>query len=502
MKKSPLFSPLSWALAFVAASALLGAEDSAPPVQMSPYEVTAPPFTSPFQEFYSKLDSRFDGPWVDTGRSGALIEAIIWRHGYLSTHPSDQAVILIDRKGERVEGATTVYTAGDRIYANSWALGEHVRLRGLAAADLQNAAKLRRALRRIRGAYRLEARFALNRSSFLPGDAARSAYGSSLAAFDSGGFVPRDNGSFGGGYYIPPVLGAFTAQPDLEQISAQQARQVRAAGIHAAGAVQTADLFQPFAGVGYSVFSVNGLPQYLGDAFHEAPGQILDTVYRALSNPRTAGRVPVGLGYVPVNAPLGDGTPGPTKMVPVLTFDWEGVHYLYRPEHGTAAYPIARNPVTDLPYLFVRDSGLMESIYFCATYGRSHPGERAVVIPGDTPAAAYTIRGRLGFFCPALNAFAASKRLAPAAIDQPKQLGAAVAEMTAAVAARPAKRGALTEGLVGDTPDAQMRRAFLAFDAAGLSPRLRSSPESSSLTFTWQGASYVYGQDQRVARLN
>ncbi|HEX3728639.1 MAG TPA: hypothetical protein VHV47_02455, partial [Opitutaceae bacterium] len=132
------------------------------------------------------------------------------------------------------------------------------------------------------------------------------------------------------------------------------------------------------------------------------------------------------------------------------------------------------------------------------------PDERAVLVPGLTPAAAYTIKGRLGIFCPSLDLFSAPKNLSADVIAQPDKLAGLVAEIRGYVAAHPAKAGSRlpTDGLDGDTPDAQMRRAFLAFDAAGLAPQLRSVPNDSSLAFSWQGVNYVYGQDQRLARLN
>ena len=510
MKKFPLVSSLPWTLAVLAMAPLLRADDApSAPVQMSPYEVTAPKYNSRLQELYFKLDSLFDGPWVDTGQSGALVEAIIWRHGYLHVHPREQAEIYIDRRGDRVTGATTVYTAGDRLYANSWALGEHVRLPGLTAADLHNEAKVRTLLHGIRDAYVLDSEFAINRLSFFPGRGS----GIDRVAMDSPSFYyysnSKLNGRFsttgfgGGGYFLPPVLGEYTALPDEENLSAAQVAGLKQAKTGKPVIVDSERFYEPFLDVGWQIFAETGHVVYTGDAFHEAPGEMLDTIYRKLSDPAEAGQVPVGLGFIPINPPRGDGSPGRTQMVPVVTFDWEGVHYIYRPYHGTVASDIERNPVTNLPYLYVKDNGLMESIYFCATYPKTHPGEQAVLVPGVVPAAAFTAKGRVALFCPSLNYFGAPKNLPAEAIGQPERLSAAVGEMQAAAAKQPGRhRSRLVTGLRGDTPDAQMRRAFEAFDAAGLSPRLRSAPKNSSLTFTWQGVTYVYGEDQRLARLN
>ncbi|HEX3728946.1 MAG TPA: hypothetical protein VHV47_04020, partial [Opitutaceae bacterium] len=337
MKRLPLVSSLPWTLAVLAAPSLLRAAD-APPVQMSPYEVAAPKFTTPFQEFYSKLDSLFDGPWVDTGHSGALIEAIIWRHGYLAVHPSDQADIYVDRHGSRVTGATTVYTAGDRLYANSWALGEHQRLQGLTAADVHNEARVRQALRGIRDSYALNASFAWSTASFFPGGgspidrAVRVVDPLFLSSRDNLVVQSRYHPGYGETYFTPPVLGEITALPDEEELSAAQRATLKSEerGEKASTMVRERS-YRPFEAVGWEIFARTGTVVYTGDNFHESNDQMADTVYRMLSDPAKAGRVPVGLGHIPVHPPRGDGTPGPTQMVPVVTFDWEGVHYVFRP---------------------------------------------------------------------------------------------------------------------------------------------------------------------------
>jgi len=51
--------------------------------------------------------------------------------------------------------------------------------------------------------------------------------------------------------------------------------------------------------------------------------------------------------------------------------------------------------------------------------------------------------------------------------------------------------------VAGDDAGLQLRRAFLAFQAAGL-PCQMSEQAEPSLTFTLNGVAYVYGPDQPV----
>ena len=55
----------------------------------------------------------------------------------------------------------------------------------------------------------------------------------------------------------------------------------------------------------------------------------------------------------------------------------------------------------------------------------------------------------------------------------------------------------IPEGMTGDDGDMQMRRAFLAFKAAGIRCALDES-EQPTFTFTWDHVDYVYGPDQQV----
>jgi hypothetical protein len=56
---------------------------------------------------------------------------------------------------------------------------------------------------------------------------------------------------------------------------------------------------------------------------------------------------------------------------------------------------------------------------------------------------------------------------------------------------------ALSESMPGDDGDMQMRRAFLALQAAGVTCQL-DEKGPPSLAFTWDGIAYVYGADADV----
>ena len=131
---------------------------------------------------------------------------------------------------------------------------------------------------------------------------------------------------------------------------------------------------------------------YTRDRYHQPAPEMLDTVYRALHDPERAGLIPVAVS--PVNSQVRTRRGPGLRSMTALVFDWDGVHYVYRPYHGTVGHPIPLNPVTGLPYLCVKDGGLIESIYFSATYLKSHPAEKAVVVTSDDPAAAYTVNGK------------------------------------------------------------------------------------------------------------
>jgi hypothetical protein len=446
-------------------------------VQMPTYEVSSPKFSSVLKEFYEKVDSFGGSDWVDA-QGGALIQAIVWRHGYLRTHPADEAVIFVNRLSDgRVAAATTVYTEDGKLYANSFALGEHVRMGTLTAADISDAAKVEQWLGSITGQYDLggSVLYAFGRTGgrrFRGERGAGPGYSGGELGFNA------DAGSTewgpGGPLQFSPVVNNPAAAripgyPNTGQIVPSNANMFYGAG---------------------SPFGLNALVRAeQDDRFHEPESLMLDSIYRTLHDPAESGLVPVAL------------NPGGSALV----FDWEGMHYVYRPYAGTVGYPIPSNPVTGLPYLCVKDSGLLESIYFSATYLKRHPGERAVLVPSENPSAAYTANGRLVLFSPSLNHFALLEKEHASEIGDPQALVSSVAKVKATLASLPATParpahpalGHVPEALPGDTADSQMRRIYLAFQAAGIPVYLKSG-DAPSLTFTWQGVSYLYGPDQQL----
>jgi hypothetical protein len=496
MKTSPRMHPLPFALAaLMAAPALATRAPAEQPVELPAYEVSSPKFSSPVAEFLDKLDNLFDSPWIDA-QGGSLIQDIIWRHQYLAEHPSDQAIIYVDRSPEgRVLNATTIYSKNGALYANSYAMGSNVRLSGLTAADLRDTRKVIAAVDGIRDAYLLDASLevaqfrGLGNLNFI-----RSRNDSPFQrGFRGPDFAPGGLG----GYFtttFQPVSGDFTV----------------AGGGYGNPHGQELYAFAEFEGDTGRVVPFGLNPFYPGfqdpgwnDRYHEPPTAMLDTVYRALRDPQRAGLVPVALSRVPSAMRTRQGLG--QRALPALVFDWEGFHYVYRPYRGTVGLAIPLNPVTQRPYLCVQDSGLLESIYFSATYLQAHPGEKAVLVASDTPSAAYTFNGKLCLFSPSLNKFVLLKAAGPDAIGNPAALASSVDRVKAVLALQPApaaragheRAGRVAQRLLGDTPDSQMRRIFLAFQQAGIPVHLASG-ESSSLTFNWQGVNYVYGEDQRL----
>jgi hypothetical protein len=226
------------------------------------------------------------------------------------------------------------------------------------------------------------------------------------------------------------------------------------------------------------------------DRFHEPASLMLDSIYRSMHNPNQAGVVPVSI--------------SPVQARSSLVFDWAGIHYVYQPYVGTVGQPIPTNPVTGLPYLCVKDTGLLESVYFSATYLQAHPTEKAVIVASDSPAAAFTANGHVAIFSPSLNHFAVT-RDNDAAINDPAELQSSVAKVKATLASLPIPAATaghprlqhVPESLLGDTADSQMRRVYLAFLDAGIPVYLKTG-DAPSLTFTWQGVNYFYGPDQQV----
>jgi hypothetical protein len=447
-------------------------------VKMPTYEVAAPKFTSRVAELYEMFDNLDHPTWLEAG--GPLVQAIIWRHGYLRVHTGEKAVIYVDRTpGGMVAAATTIYTENGKLYANSDAFGAHVLMKNLTAADIYDSAKVEQWIGSIRGQYQIGGPSLFFVAS---GGRGRGFRGGNGPGFNGAREFTADVGytEWGpsGPLQFSPVsggpVGNVSGQPSTGQIVPTSANMFYV-GNPVSGRFGTRALYQA----------------EMDDHFHEGPALILDEAYRALHSPSRAGLVPVSIS--PVNAR------------PSLVYDWDGVHYVYWPGVGTEGHKIPTNPVTGRPYLCVKDNGLMESVYFIATYLKSHPDEKAVMVASDDPSAAYTSKGQLCFFSPSLNHFAVLPKADPAAIGDAAVLKGSMAKLTALLAAVPVPAAAdgrahprhVPEELPGDTADSQMRRIYLAFKGAGIPVHLVSGG-SPSLSFTWQGVNYQYGPEQQL----
>lgn len=415
-------------------------------IHMEPYEVVEPKVSVTIEQKLQDMDHRFDGPFAEL-RSGPMIEAILWRHRYLSEHPSDKAIILTTGTGVTIKSATTVYTQNGGIYLSSNAMGEHRKVDGLAAAAIDDP----RSVEKIRAVILRE------RESYLPGgDPARSDF---AVATDSDSNVDLNGG--------PPVLGKLLVI--AEETNDYTVLAMQAGGKKSASqARMAAALLQTFA---------------------QPSSEVLSWTYRVLHDPARAGLVPVALSDVDVQEDSGK-----TVTIQALAFDWDGTQYIYEPDRGTQGLPIPRNPVTGLPYLCVRNGGLMECAYFCSTYLRAHPGEKVMLLPGEPTAVAFTEKGSIGIFGLALGPFV-TKPIPPGVMAQVLAHPASLVGMRDKLAR--GVRQKIPEKMLGDNTDMQMRRAFLALQEAGIPAHLRSGL-NPYLRFTWVGADFVYGEDQTI----
>ena len=412
---------------------------------MAPYEVIEPKAPQTFHEKMQALDHVFDGPFPEL-RSGPLIEAILWRHKYMIEHPADRALILTTETGTQVKSATTIYSENGKVYASSNAMGEHRLFKGFVPADLDNPKKVEV----------IRALILRERDAYLPGGQDTRADLAILA--DATG----ENEDLAGG---PPVLGKLLVLAEETGDYTVLARQAgsRHLGMQAA-MIQT---------------------------YMQPQSEVLDWTYRAMHDTARVGLIPVALTHVTFQ-----GADGKPDGYQALIFDWDNKHYLYNPDRGTQALPLPVNPVTNLPYLVARNGGMLECAYFCTTYLAAHPGEKVLLLPGTPTAVAFTEKGTIGIFGLALGPF------------HTKPLGeAGVARVLASPGSLVRLRDKLAAGvqqpipseMLGDTTDLQMRRVFLAFQAAGIPSHLITGEGAEpKLTFTWAGGSFVYGADQIV----
>jgi hypothetical protein len=453
-------------------------------IKLPPFEVTAPRDQTPsLKQTYEKANHAFDGPFPSL-RSGSLIEAILWRHRYLTEHTDEEAVIVTTQKGEKIRSATTVYTKDGKVYGSSNALGEKLPIPGLVPADLHLPSGIARA-----------------RNYII---AVRGGHGSSASGTDLSTLLPPSGA----------LLVTAEDSGDYSMLAQAAGAPERAPTIHGV----------PIPGAQDAYDTANrALRVAMVQAFAEPSTEILSWTYDAMHNSARAGIVPVALAQVhvegsiamisPFAANLNDAIALRSNQLPskniisekkhvtqyltAIVFDWDGVQYLYQPDVGTQGKPLPLNPVTGLPYLCVKGGALMECAYFCATYAKQHPDEKAVLLPGDPILAAYQSDGKLGLFIPSLGRFTLSKDFADA-IDDAASLAQLRDQL---VALQQQQRGArpdvIPDQILGDDTDMQMRRAFLAFQSAGIPCQLNEDA-GPSLSFTLEGAPYVYGPDQQV----
>jgi len=418
-----------------------------PAVQLPGVEVSAPKGPTP-----TKRNPLFDHPFANL-RSAPLIEAIFWRHHYLASHPQEQALIVTTHEAEHLISATTVYTKSGKVYGSSNALGEGFVLKGMAAADLATAAGMARVQKYI---------FDLRIRAEDAGDPmvlAEETGNYSILGRAAGRAMPVDR-------HVPAQLKA-----SMQQIRSDD------------NAAMRQSLTQAF---------------YVGSS-----NEILDWTYQGLRDPARAGIVPVAMSQVggqgaPVEVPpYAQVRRFQADHLPVLVFDWEGVQYYYQPDIGTWALPEPRNPITGLPYLCVRNGAAMECVYFCATYAKEYPDRKAVFAPGSPVLAAFQADDeKLGMFLPTMGRVSLPTEYLEA-IDQPAYLGKLRDKFVAVQQQRGLAANPIPEAIAGDDGDMQMRRAWLAFQAAGISSRLEEDGPPS-LKFTWNGLDYVYGSDQQI----
>ncbi len=446
------FAPCRGLAALIAAPVLAWAQNPPAPapapadgvVHLAPYEMIEPKAPETLHQKLQALDHVFDGPFPEL-RSGPLIEAILWRHKYLAEHPGDHALILTTQTGIQVKSATTIYSENGRVYGSSNAMGPHRLFKGIVPADLENPKKVEL----IRSLIQRE------RDAYLPG-AQDTRADLAYAADPTGG----DNADLAGG---PPTLGKLLILAEETGDYSVLARQ---------------------AGSGAKSQS---LQMAMVQTYLQPQAEVLDWTYRAMHDPARVGLIPVALARIEFKKP--DGKPDGYQAV---VFDWDGNHYIYNPDRGTQAVPLPRNPVTGLPYLVARGGGMLECAYFCVTYLAAHPGEKAVLLPGTPAAVAFTEKGSVGIFGLALGPFR-SKPMDGAGVARVLASPASLVRLRDRLAAQ--TRQPLPADMPGDTADLQMRRAFLALQAAGISSHLVSGAEPK-LTFTWAGGSFVYGPDQ------
>jgi hypothetical protein len=482
-------------------------------VKLPPYNVVEPPVQeSKFHALFEGLNHRFDGPFPEL-RSGPMVEAILWRHRFLEEHPNEDAIIVTTGDGGRIISATTVYTLGGALYASSNALGEHKPFKGLKAGELRQPGAVEKFRATILSWRRqLSEGWDSREAPYEGRDTTLDAQKTDLTMKQNGGAMALTRNAVGGFAGIdtddggisdmgPPTLNsALVKAEDTGNYDVLMEMSGPASSVHlASGASPGARIAANMLDAGMDQANLDFKSAQV-QAFFEPSGEVLSWTYGVLRNPRHAGLIPVALDEV--TFPTKAGKPATFRA---LVFDWEGRQYVYEPNTGTFAWDLPRNPLTAQPFLCQHgDAGrLLESVYFCATYPRAHPGEQAVLIPGMPAAVAYTAGGHVALFGLALAPFQLPPRFGPALLGDAKALTVLRDRVAAEMARRRADPNAkaVPSGLpadqMGDSEGLQLRRAYLAFHDAGIPSALDESA-SPVLSFTWNHMGYACGTDGQV----
>ena len=447
----------------------------------------------PMIQLFHDLGEWMRGPFLEL-RGGPLIEAIVWRHNYLKIHPTEEAIILVDLDHQRVVSATTVYTKDGRLFGSSQMLGDNDRLRGLTAADIRQPDKIRRLIQGIRDHY-------LGMTSTQADQAATN---SDISAERASVQTPQD---------VQSVMMGTPSAPAGANVMADPSDMANLLGSKIARAEATGD---------YSVVGISMPDGVQMNPFAGEPANVLQRSYEALHDPAQAGLVPVARGTVnlAVRRPDADhpNAEPVTEPTDTVVFDWDGIHYLYNPDFGTWGVSLPVNPLTGRPFLCLKNGDLFESISFCATYPKAHPGEQVGLIapPGGPYGAVYTRNGLLHFFSPFLGRTVIPKHFQLKLSDTDT-----LTKMLALLVEREKKQleaahqtvnpNAVIDGLPGDDADLQMRRAYLALKEAGVSPQLvvqknptgePLQPLRQSLTCQWRGTMYRHDFDGPLTTTN
>ena len=416
----------------------------------------------------------FDHTFADLA-GGPLIEAIFWRHHFLTHYPQEDAVILTTVRGNRLVSATTVYSQGGKIYASSNALGEKVSVPGLGPEDLHRKAGLAQA------------------AEFID-ELRQQLLSAPPAGFNLGYAILRAEESGGYGAFRPPTttpqsmmaLNAESLIPatDFSQVNARR-RSSDAPTISEGGSGGSAGVGLAAAAHEGSLNSAAARGAALQN-FTQPSDALVSEAYAGLHDPAHAGLVPVALNETTYRG----------ASVPCVVFDWDGLQYTYQPDKGTTGRPLPLNPFTGLPYLCLKNGALAECVYFRATYSRKFPNQKAVVVPGDPAFVAFQTEQNLGLFFPQLGYFTLAKQYR-GIVDDREALGKVRTRIVVLQVQAGARADAVPERMPGDDGDLQVRRAFLACREAGLDCHLHEEGPSW-FDFAAEGQAYFYGLDQRV----